>query len=94
MRAEHSLSNLSESIFGREGVRRLATCLRSFNYIKSLISNISEVSSFTSLLFDGRFLWILSSLFDKSSPAWPKLRCLDEMRLAIRVMDGNLSELN
>lgn len=57
MRAELSLSNISKSIFGGDGVRCLAdsfeseTCLHSFNYIKSLIRNISEVSSFTSMLF-------------------------------------------
>lgn len=93
MRARLSLSNLSKSIFGGEGVRRLAelfesaTCLHSFNYIKSLIKIIREASSLTSMLFGSWFLWIFWSLFEESSPPAELLRCLDEMRLAIRVMD-------
>lgn len=47
------------------------------------------------MLFASRFQWIFSSLFEESSPPAEVLRCLDEMRLAIRVMDVTfLSEIN
>lgn len=96
MRAGYSLSNLSESIFGREGVFRRSlfphpTCLRSFNYIKSLISNISKVSSFTSLPLMVDFCEFSRVCSRSLRLRAEVVRCLDEMRLAISVMDGNLS---